>query len=130
MNYLEFLDKIIEDGKAAARRDYEGHPNKQDMLKGSLDGFEACRGKTPLELKDVLERAHRNAINAMSANAPNYWRIRAYELEVEGVCNVISTTLVNQGLPPIVHPTARAYLKAASLLNGEGCLIPINEVPA
>ena len=59
MNYSEFLDRIIDEGKAAAIADYT-KPRDADRLKGALEGFEACRGKLPHELKEVLDQVRRS----------------------------------------------------------------------
>ena len=121
MNYLDFLTRVIDDGIAAATADYKDAPNK---LEGAVAGFEACRGKSPTELQKLFEvsndRAHRAYVLEHDLN--NYWRERCYALEVEWVCNVVSATLLNQGLPLIITPTARGYMKAAEILGVAGAL--------
>jgi len=116
MDYYEFLDRIIDDGIAAAEADYEEGPK----LDGSVAGFEACRGKPPRSLKELLEQASAETHNALIANVPeeDYWRIRCYEAEVEWVCNCVSVLLMStDDVPVIVPPTARAALKVASIVG-------------
>ncbi len=127
MDYFEFLNKIIEEGRAAAIEDYTGKPNKEDNLKGSLEGFEACRGKNPVELASILADAHQRVLLAFRREAPNYWQINCREAEIRFVCNVVSATMVNQGLDPIVLPSCSGVMVAARVLNGENCLVPTGE---
>jgi hypothetical protein len=115
MNYYELLDRIIEEGIAAAEADYEEGPK----LDGSVAGFEACRGKPPESLRALFEQAHADTHNAIMANVAeeDYWRIRCYEAEVEWVCNCVSAMLMNEGKPVIVPPTAGAMMKVASIVG-------------
>ena len=129
MNYSDFLDRVIEEGRQVAIADYT-KPRDADRLRGSLEGFDACRGRLPHELGEILEKAHRKMIAAFGQGTDNYWRINSKEAEIEWVCNVVSAMLVAQGLRPIVPPTANGGLKAAAILNGEGCLVPDTEIPA
>jgi len=121
MDYMTFLSRVVDDGIEAARRDYEG---KADKLKGSVEGFEACRGKSPAELAGLLQSSRKKSAEAQMERAENYWEIRCFELEVEWTCNVVSSALQNQGLPAIVTPTARGYMKAASILGVSGSVQP------
>jgi len=114
VDYLSFLNRIIDDGISAAREDYAKKPDK---LQGSVEGFEACRGKTPPELAKILEEARRNTSKAHFDHASDYWKIRCFEAEVEWVCNCVSAILMNQNLPTIIPPTARAYIKAAEIVG-------------
>jgi len=94
MNYQEFLTKVIDEGIAAARKDYA---DQKDKLNGSIAGFEACRDKTPEELKLLLESSQISTKDAYTNQLVNYWWFRCYEAEVEWVCNVVSAMLYNQG---------------------------------
>ena len=114
MNYDQFLDTIVNDGVRAARRDYKGG----DKLKGSVAGFEACRGEGPAGLAVLLDAASAAAREARGREAADYWWFRCYELEVEWVCNCVSAMLRNEGLPTIVAPTCRGAIKAADVLGG------------
>lgn len=116
VDYNEFLNKVIDDGIEAAKEDYASRPEK---LKGSIEGFEACRGKNPLELAEVLKQASKKTHEARMNRVPNYWEIRCFEAEVEWVCNCVSAILMNQGLPTIISPTARGYMKAAQIVGVE-----------
>lgn len=114
MNYTEFLTRIINDGIEAAKNDYVG---KEDKLKGSIAGFEACRGKNPDELKELLSKAAKDTFHAHMKHIPNYWEIRCFEAEVEWVCNCVSAMLMNEKLPTIIPPTARAVIKVAEVIG-------------
>ncbi len=124
MQHEAFLTRIIDDGVAAARRDYAGDlPRDVAKRMGALAGFEACRGKNPVQLVALLDQARQDTVSAMrtrmndASQVNNYWRQRCYELEVEWVCNVVSSALWNQGQATIVTPTARGLLKAAEILG-------------
>lgn len=130
MTYEEFLARIIDDGIEAARRDY-AKKTRAAHLRGAVAGFEACRGKSPIELKVLLDRAcmashdaHDELVqgrraspgSTRPANLAGYWEARCYELEVEWVCNCVSAMLYNEGHPVIVPPTARGTIRAAEVL--------------
>jgi hypothetical protein len=116
MTYDAFLTEVIDLGIESARRDYKN--DKHDHLEGSIAGFEACRGKTPLELLEVFQEAKEYANNAMMDRVSNYWYFRCYQLEVEWVMNVVSAILVNEGQPPLLsyHPTCNAMILANKIL--------------
>src|SRR6266404_1999518 len=114
MDYWKFLGRVIDDGIAAAKADY-AKPRQKDQLEGSIAGFEACRKKAPLELKNLLEMARQQTRSARVQEAENYWWFRCYELEIEWVCNVVSAAMMNQGAGQIVPPTGRGLMKAAEI---------------
>lgn len=116
MNYAEALERIINDGIAAAKADYT-KTSQEDHLAGSIAGFESCRDKSPAELWHTLDSAKKRSHCAMMEQAENYWWIRCFELEVEWVCNCVSAILRNQGLPEIICPTARGTMKAAEIIG-------------
>ena len=116
MGYLEFLERVIDDGLAAAKIEYANDPPK---LHGAIAGFEMCREMSPAMLAQVLTAARqiRGEKRAGSDPLDAYWKSRCAELEVEWVCNVVSAALVNEGREPIVPPTARGTMKAAEILG-------------
>jgi hypothetical protein len=114
MEYLKFLERIINDGIEAARKDYANAP---DELKGAVAGFEACRGKQPAELAALHLEAQSRTREAFRLRVENYWEIRCYDAEIEWVCNCVSAVMLNQGLPVIVNPTARGMMKAAEVVG-------------
>jgi hypothetical protein len=120
MSYAGFLQRVIEEGIEAARQSYG--KKEPHMLKGSIEGFDACRGKTPYELGQLLIKARQAAMDAAveKMEEDSYWRVRCYELEIDWVCNVVSAVLMNEGQPTIVPPTARAVLKAADIIGVRG----------
>jgi hypothetical protein len=116
MDYYELLNRIIDDGIAAAKEDYIEGPK----LEGSIEGFEACRDKLPEKLKMLLEQATAKTHQAMMDDSianEDYWRIRCHEAEIEWVCNCISAALMNEGKPVIVQPTAGAVMKVAEIVG-------------
>lgn len=116
-DYFAFLGRIIDDGIAAVRIDYKDR--EPYWTEGAVAGFEACRGLTVIELTELLIRARRVGQRAFRqrTNVARYWRVRAFESEVEWVCNVVSAALWNVGAPPIITPTARGVMKAAEILG-------------
>lgn len=118
MNYETFLTRIINDGIVAAKRDYAHDPMKQ---KGAVAGFEACRGKSPAELAqlrhDAADATRKARFGDGSKPVDNYWEVRCFEAEVEWTCNCVSAVMSNEGLPTIVTPTARGFLKAAEVVG-------------
>jgi len=117
MNHDEFVTRLVDDGIASASRD----PRlvaKPRRLAGAVAGFEACRGKSPEDLLVLLGDARRDADAHRGAkDSESYWAARYYEVQVEWVCNCVSAVLLNQGLPPIVPPTARGLMRAAEVLG-------------
>ena len=125
MQYLVFLDAVIDRGLAAAREDYAKRPEK---LEGAVAGFEACRDKQPAELQTLLAEArektrdlHWDNVLTQHERANDrtyaYWIQVCYENEVEWVCNCVSALLANEGRPTIVPPTARAVIAAARIVG-------------
>ncbi len=114
MTYSDFLTRIVDDGITACCESYKDDTQKRE---GAVAGFNACRGKTILELRQQLDSARDATRNAYRLSSANYWFLRCYELEVEWVCNVVSAALQNQGDEPIVTPTVRGYMKAAEILG-------------
>ena len=114
MDYKTFLKRVIDEGIEAAKEDYKDDPQKRD---GSVEGFEACRGLKPHELYLLLQDSRNATQKAFREQAKDYWRIRCREAEIEWVCNVVSAMLSNQGLTPLITPTARGVQKAASIVG-------------
>jgi len=56
MTYNDLLTRVIDDGIAAARVSYATKP---DHLRGSVDGFNVCRGKPPAEIEELWRTAGR-----------------------------------------------------------------------
>ncbi len=99
MEYNQFLTQIVDDGIEAAKKSYADKPDK---LRGSVAGFEACRGKSPEELGSTLAAATAATMAAGACKAANYWEVRCFELEVEWVCNVISAAIRRVARPGFV----------------------------
>lgn len=116
MDYTTFLSRIIDDGIVAARADYA---NDEDKREGAVEGFEACRGKVPLEILVLLQDAGAATYKALREDDPHYWRVRSRESEIEWVANCVSAILINMGSAPLAShlPTARAVMKAAEVFG-------------
>jgi len=124
VTYEELLAKIIDAGIEAARADYgkRGGENTAEMLRGAIDGFEACRGKQPLELAGLWNRAERQGHYARGGGTPpekGFWYWRAFGAEIEWIANVVSVGLQQQGLPAILPwlPTARGAIQYAKIVG-------------
>lgn len=113
MLYIHFLERVIEEGIAAAKQDYT-RANQEEMLKGAIEGFEACREKKPSELAVLLMQARKERERSRD---DSHWRLRCKELEIEWVSNVVSAALMNQKEPVIIAPTARGVMQAAKILG-------------
>jgi hypothetical protein len=117
MTYIEFLEKTINNGIAAAKASYKEEYQKQ-KLAGSLAGFRECKGRSPQELGELLETCAISVKDAFTNNdEDNYWWYRCYQAEVEFVCNVVSSMLVNSGCKPIITPTCRGAVAAYKVVN-------------
>lgn len=117
MIYADLVTKIIDAGIEAARADYGKRADKPEMLRGAIDGFEACRGKQPREIAELWQRAERSGM--LTGDSAAYWYARCKVAEIEWVANVVSVGLQQQGLPPILSwlPTARGVLKYAEIVG-------------
>ena len=116
MTYDDVLTEIIDGGIMGARHDYAKATHRYQLL-GSVDGFEACRGKWPQELFSLLKAANERWEKARQDHAEDYFYHRCYAAEVEWVCNCLSVMMVNAGLEPLIPPTARAYLHMAEIVG-------------
>lgn len=119
MNYIEYLTQIIDSGIKAAKTDYTD-PKDNLKLSGSIEGFEICRDKLPAQLLKLLNEAQIKSWDAITKDADDYWFWRCRELEIEWVCNCVSAMLINQGIEPIITPTARGVMRAAEII---GCTV-------
>jgi hypothetical protein len=119
MNLNEFIEEVIEKGIEAAKADYT-KPEDSNRLKGSIEGFEACRGKSPKELKTLLENARKesNSLLFEDKEIEEYWRFNSKTAEIEWVCNCVSAVLVNEGHEPLIPVTCNAVLLANKILLG------------
>ena len=119
MNLIEFKNKVIERGIAAAKADYT-KPEDKNRLEGSLAGFELCR-ETPLEkLQQLLIEARKESNTHMfEQDLERYWHCRSKEAEIEWVCNCVSVVLANEGREPIIPCTCNAVLLANEIISEE-----------
>lgn len=116
MQLFDFLTRVIDDGIAAAKADYNT-PEQAHKLEGAIAGFEACRGLLPHQLGELLIESRRNQMAAYDGEIKAYWRLTCFAAEVEWVCNCVSAILENEGEEPIIPVTARGMMKANEVLR-------------
>lgn len=111
MNWAEFLEAVINKGIEAAKRDYKGGKK----LEGAIAGFEACRGKTPLQLMDHLRVVNDFSWIAEAKDSDEIRYRQCYRGEVEWVANCASVVLPT----PLAGylPTARAAMTVAEIVG-------------
>lgn len=114
MDWPNFINQIVDLGIDAAKRDYK-RPDQEQLLNGSVAGFEACRDKNIVGLVKALQSAQR--ASKKHFGTAKHWYYRGFLLEVEWVCNVASAALYNQKQPVIITPTARGMQTAAQILG-------------
>jgi hypothetical protein len=120
MSHNDLLNAIIDDGLEEVRQTYTNLVYRQRLKRqGAIEGFESCRGKTEEELLQLLQRVKQDTIQAVQLTAPDYWRVRYIELQVEWVLMVLSAARYGQGLSPIpsIPVMGRALRKAADILG-------------
>lgn len=124
MEYQALLTRIIEDGIAEVREAY-ADPADHHKRDGAIEGFEACRGKTPAELVALHHAIEREAETARRVAPPSddtaraFWRLRYKALQIEWVCNVVSAGNVLGGGDALLshQPTARGVRKYAEIVG-------------
>jgi hypothetical protein len=118
MTYEQLLERLISDGIAEVREAY-ADPKDHHKRDGAIDGFEACRGKSPSDLVALYQSAERQAHEAYREEVTDYWRGRYFVLQVEFVLNVVSVGSVQQGGLPLLGwlPTARGAMKYAEIVG-------------
>jgi hypothetical protein len=125
VTYETLLDRIISDGIAEVREAY-ADPKDHHKRDGAIEGFEACRGKTPSELVTLWSEAERQGQQIAredrtrtDEDAKLYWRQRYKALQIEWACNVVSVGLTNTGLAPLLAhlPTMRGTMKYAEIVG-------------
>jgi hypothetical protein len=125
--YDQILDRIIADGIAEVRVAY-ADPKDHHKRDGAIEGFEACRGKSPAELVAIWTEGARQCqqirrtADASDEHVKNYWKQRYKTLQIEWILNVISVGLTNSGQPPLLShlPTARGAMKYAQIVGVRG----------
>lgn len=126
MTYEALIDRLISDGIAEVRKTY-ADPKEHHKRDGAIEGFEACRGKTPDELVDLWrsaeDRAHQIASlpeSSIDINLKDYWKQCHHALQIEFVLNVLSVGMEKSLLAHL--PTARGAMKYAEIVGvrGEG----------
>ena len=141
MKYTELLEKIIAAGIEEVEKAYPGDdPRNVAKRAGAIEGFNACRGKNPLEIYKLLVEAGKGTDAARSAGHRSlsamglddekaeevlgqplayYWQQRYRELQIEWVLNCISAAEVLMGRDPLprVITTTRAAMCVARIVG-------------
>lgn len=128
----DFINRAIDRGIEGVKESWPGTDERDTARReGSIEGFEACRGKTPTEILDVLANVRRECNEFMQLDDSeqdkiaggtglgnhHYWRLRHREVQIEWVANCLSAALVNSGIEPIVPVTARGMMQADRVLK-------------
>lgn len=116
MLLADVLNFVIDDGIESLREQCIA-PDRRMRFEGGQAGFEACRGKEPAEMLELLAEASAKRHAAQIVNAPDYWWHRYYEVQIEYVASVMSAALAQHGLPPIVSITARSMIRYAEIVG-------------
>jgi hypothetical protein len=120
MTLRTFIDEIIAQGTPVAETDYANRPEELESAKA---GFEACRNKDVMQLKELLAASQKKENEAYTAavldssKMVEFKKARAFSAEVNWVCNVLSAVLQEHKLTPIIPPTARGVLVAGDILD-------------
>lgn len=116
MNLLQFVNRVVDEGIKAAKRDY-ARSDQREKLKGSIAGFEACRDNEPIDLKLLLDSAHQATETAREDGDEMFWWYRCYEAEVEFVCKCVSVVLMRDKYPKIAEPCSRSIALTEKILR-------------
>ena len=117
--YVQLLERIIADGLAEVRAAY-ADPAEHHKRDGAIEGFEACRGKTPAEIVACWQASADAALHIMreerqDPGSRTYWRQCYKTLQIEFVLNVLSVGLQQ---PLLAHlPTANGAKKYAEIVG-------------
>jgi hypothetical protein len=121
--YNQLLDRIIADGIAEVHEAY-ADPKNHHKRDGAIEGFEACRGKSPADLVALWSEAEKIATQLVREHRENspedgdvtdYWRQRYKALQIEWVLNVVSA---GRRQPLVAHlPTLRGMQKYAQIVG-------------
>jgi hypothetical protein len=115
------LQRVCEEGKAAARRDYATE-DQQLLLLGSIRGFdEAARMVNGEHLAGLFEGASEKAMEALIGQEVDYWFWRGRASEIGWCCNVLGGIDL---MEPVVMLTTNAFFQGIQILQdirrGEG----------
>lgn len=108
------MEKIIDKGIEAVKRDYKNDPLK---MAGAINGFEACRGKAPLKLIPIWQFSEKKANEAMFKESKNYWFWRCRTLEIDWVLNNVSCFMYTAGVAFPWQATARGFMNISAILG-------------
>lgn len=141
MIFAELVKRIIDDGIEEVKIAYQ-KPTNAHKLEGAIAGFEACRAaKTSAELVVLWHRANEDCKMArfraritigesLDTMMRTFWKARAYEAQVEWVCNVLSAGFAQTHIPPLLPwlPTTRGYFKYAEIVGVRPSVHPPRQV--
>lgn len=111
MLLVDVLNAIIDDVIADARYGGDGR-----ALRAAEAAGEACRGKEPGELLDIIAAAAIGRVRVQETGGDAAYQI-AYESAVEEIAAVMSCALMHLGLPPINGTDHRSRMRYASIVG-------------
>ena len=130
--YDQLLDRLIADGIAEVREAYDD-PKDHHKRDGAIEGFEACRGKSPADLVALWSEAEKISAQIMRESRASdddgvrsYWKQRYKAIQIEFVCNVVSVGLTSSGHPSLLPhlPTTRGAMKYAAIVGVKHAVNP------
>lgn len=121
MTLAEFLEKVIDEGIKAAKRDYSGD-DKKAKLAGAVAGFESCRGKSVeaiLLLEKQAHEASREMFDLARNDPDGYWAQRCREMEITWVVNCLGAAMIRMGKEHLGKTTLRGMQATAEILGDQ-----------
>ena len=127
-DYQEFLANVIRLGIEGAKQDYAGpdanpSANREGMLRGSVDGFEACMGCDPESLLwlrgDAAERRRQAKAlgDAGDLREGAVWEAICFDEEVAWVINCVGAWQILHGQRPMGMVTRGGLIQARRVLG-------------
>jgi hypothetical protein len=121
ITYKQLLDRVISDGITEVRVVY-ADPEDHHKRDGAIEGFEACREKSPAQLVELWRETEAEAAQMRNVHADDlkaYWRLRYKALQIEWVLNVLTVGFQKLGYRPLLGhlPTARAVMKYVEIVG-------------
>lgn len=114
----EVLHLLVEDGIEETRH-AQSEPGRQGLRRGATDAYEACRGREPGELSDLLAAAAIARVEGARRDADDLDYLTGYETAVEFVAAVMSCAFEYHRLPPITRITLKARMRYAAIVGYE-----------
>jgi hypothetical protein len=110
MELNEFITQVVDRGLKAAVK------SPGSRAKGTISGFEACRGRNVDELRLLYDQAVvvRNLANE---TGHTYWALQGYMMAMYHVCACVSVMMSHAGQKVIVVPDHDAIRTTTAVLG-------------